>query len=173
MPKLKHLMLFKDFKIQSIGANSNLYKIVILLHFLACDPIDSCIDNLNKCEDGVYLENDITLSMQKEFLVKGTPLFQLEDNFLNISASDSADSLFCCVVFSIPTDEHGTMKIARYFEFGSFSGFYTNFGHNKIKEMLQLDCLMPYNVYTATDMEMYATRKKKLFLNTKKGINLH
>ena len=107
--------------------------------------------------------------MQKEFLIKGTPLFQLEDNFLSISASDSADALFCCVVFSLPTDEHGTMTIARYFEFGSFSGFYTNFGHNKIKEILQLDCLIPYNVYTATDMEMYSARKKKLFLNTKKG----
>jgi hypothetical protein len=130
--------------------------------------IEQCVENINKCGNGLLLENDIASTMSKGMLDKKSPLFKLEDNFLNLASSGSTDSLFYCCVLSVQTEDHEEVFIARFFEHGTLEGFFRNVCHSRLKDNLKLTTpLLPYKVYTETDVDADNNRNKMLFCSKK------
>lgn len=70
-----------------------------------------------------------------------------EDTLLSLATDDDVDGIFLCSI--VHADAEQTM--ARYFEFGAFSGFYLNVMGSMIKERYAWNVL-PYNIYTEKDV---------------------
>ena len=127
------------------------------------------MNNINKCQDGHLVENNISLAMEKLFDGKMPPLFKMEDNCLTLALSGSTDCLFMCVVFSIKTEEDKVRTVARFFESGTLIGFFQNVGHKYLKETLNNDDILPYRVYTKEDIEKATLRSDALYSSRKNG----
>ena len=74
-----------------------------------------------------------------------------------------------CIVFSIKTENNEVHTMARFFESGTLKGFFQNVGFNFLKETLNLEVILPYQVYTRRDIEKATQRSESLYSSRKNG----
>ena len=123
--------------------------------------------NILKCTDGISIEADITDKLQHGYFGAKCPLYTLEDNLLSLASSETIDGVFfCCVIYGSTDD---AVPIARFQEFGAFSGFYWSVMHAKLKEKFN-ENVFPYKTYTSQDVEMESKRSGSLFTSRRKGM---
>ena len=83
-----------------------------------------------------------------------------------IASTNTVDGIFYCLIIKVDLCD-GIHYIARYFEYGAFTGFYQSTAHEKIK--MQIECieLLPYSIYTEQGISLEKTRESQLFVERK------
>ncbi|XP_057302291.1 uncharacterized protein LOC130636556 isoform X1 [Hydractinia symbiolongicarpus] len=109
--------------------------------------INNALNCLKKCQDGIALEIDFTQKMRNGYFKSFCSMLAAEDTLLSLATDDDVDGIFLCSI--VHADAEQTM--ARYFEFGAFSGFYLNVMGSMIKERYAWN-VFPYNIYTEKDV---------------------
>ena len=108
------------------------------------------------------LDVAINTTLEENLFSNAPAMFNVEDSYLSLASASTADGIFYCLIMKIDFSDK-TYYVARYFEYGTFTGFYQYAAHEKIKE--QIDCieLLPYCVYTEQDISLEKRRDLKLF----------
>ena len=83
-----------------------------------------------------------------------------------IASTNTVDGIFYCLIIKVDLCD-GIHYIARYFEYGAFTGFYQSTGHEKIKMQIEWTELLPYSVYTEQGISLEKTRESQLFVERK------
>ena len=83
-----------------------------------------------------------------------------------IASTNTVDGIFYCLIIKVDLCD-GIHYIARYFEYGAFTGFYQSTAHEKIK--MQIECIerLPYSIYTEQGISLEKTRESQLFVERK------
>ena len=93
-------------------------------------------------------------------------ILNVEDSYLSLASTNTVDDIFYCLIIKVDLCD-GIHYIARYFEYGAFTGFYQSTAHEKIKMQIECTELLPYSVYTEQDISLEKTRESQLFVERK------
>lgn len=147
----------------------------VLFYWLQCNflcylidtKVTAAFENLNKCSSAMLLENEISSLMQSTFCKSNNSMILLEENLLSLASSELYDDIFYCnaVKFII---NNKVWFVARYFESGGFKNCFLKAGNEKLRTLLNVDCLLPYSIFTEEDIGMEKIRISELFMGHKK-----
>ena len=86
-----------------------------------------------------------------------------------IASTNTIDGIFYCLIIKVDLCD-GIHYIARYFEYGAFTGFYQSTAHEKIK--MQIECieLLPYSVYTEQGISLEKKESHSYLLKESKKV---
>ena len=102
------------------------------------------------------LDVAMNTASEENLLYNFPAIFNMKDLHLPLESANTVDGFFCCLVIKVDLRDT-RYYIARYFEYGSFSGFYQSTACEKIK--MQIECieLLPYCVFTEYDISLKKT----------------
>ncbi|XP_065662188.1 uncharacterized protein LOC136084880 isoform X2 [Hydra vulgaris] len=115
------------------------------------------MENLNRCGSSIAIEN----AMAKTVILI-PPVLQVEESLLSLGSHGNVDGIFHCLLIKVDVLGKETY-LARYFEFGSFTAFFENVAHAKLKQDLEIEEILPYCAFTIKDVEMEILLKNKTF----------
>ena len=75
-------------------------------------------------------------------------IFHVDDSYLSLASTNTVDSVFYCFIIKVDLCD-GIHYIARYFEYGAFTGFFQSTVHEQIKMEIECNELLSYSLYTA------------------------
>nr|XP_047137215.1 uncharacterized protein LOC105847614 isoform X3 [Hydra vulgaris] len=121
------------------------------------DKVMIAMENLNRCGSSIAVENAMVKT-----LILIPPVLQVEESLLTLGSHGNVDGIFHCLLIKV--DALGKeMYLARYFEFGSFTAYFENVAHAKLKKNLEIKEILPYRVFTMKDVEMEILLKNETF----------
>ena len=125
--------------------------------------VDVALHNIYECGEAMSLDVAMNAALEENLFSNAPAMFNVEDSYLSLASDNTADGIFYCLVMKVDLSDR-SYYVARYFEYGSFIGFYQSTAHKKIKEQIECIKLLPYCVYTEQDISLEKTRCLKLFL---------
>ena len=108
------------------------------------------------------LDVAINAALEENLFSNAPAIWNVEDSYLSLASASTADGIFYCILIKVDFSDK-TYYVARYFEYGTFTGFYQSTAHEKIKKQIDCNELLPYCVYTEEDINLEKRRGLKLF----------
>ena len=117
------------------------------------------------------LDVAMNTALEENLFSNFSAIFNVEDSYLSLASTSTIDGIFYCLIIKVDLSD-GMHYIARYFEYGAFTGFYKSIAHEKIK--MQIECieLLPYSVYTEQDISLEKARESQLFVERKSKVRV-
>ncbi|XP_065653453.1 uncharacterized protein LOC136080565 isoform X2 [Hydra vulgaris] len=116
------------------------------------------MENPNRCGSSIAIENAMTKTV-----IFIPPVLQVEESLLSLGSHGNVDGIFHCLLIKVDVLGKKTY-LARYFEFGSFTAFFENVAHAKLKQDLEIEEILPYCAFTIKDVEMEILLKNETFV---------
>ena len=115
---------------------------------------DIALNNIYECAEATSLDVAMNTTLEKNLFSNLPAIFNVKDS------ANIVDGIFNCLIIKVDLYD-GIHYIARYFEYGAFTGFYQSTAHEKIK--MQIECieLLPYSVYTEQGISLEKNKRAR------------
>ena len=120
--------------------------------------------NLTKCQEAIEQDQYFSKAMMDGYFSKSNGIFTTEDLLLELAATDVCNGIFYASIIKLNENEY----ISRYFEHGSFCGFFETF-YLKASDEFNFAGMIPYCVYTDKDVKFEKERHGNQYLGLRNG----
>ena len=127
---------------------------------------DIALHNIYECAEAMALDVAMHTALEENLFSNFPAIFNVEDSDLSLASTNTVDGIFYCLIIKVYLCD-GIHHIARYFEYGAFTGFYQSTAHEKIKMQIEFIKLLSCYVYTEQDISLEKTRESQLFVKRK------
>ena len=127
---------------------------------------DIALHNFYERAEAISLDVAMNTALEENRFSNFPAIFHVDDSYLSLASTNTVDSVFYCFIIKVDLCDR-IHYIARYFEYGAFTGFYQSTAHEKIKMQIECNELLPYSAYTEQDISLEKTRQSQLFVERK------
>ena len=151
--------------IEELCLNDSLVSLMSNIEFFSSllGAADIALQNIYECAEAMSLDVAMNTTMEENLFSNFPAIFHVEDSYLSLASTNTVDGIFYCLIIKVDLCD-GIHYIARYFEYGAFTGFYQSTAHEKIKMQIECNELLPYSAYTEQDISLEKTRQSQLFV---------
>ena len=89
---------------------------------------DIALQNIYECAEAMSLDVAMNTTMEENLFSNFPAIFHVEDSYLPSASTNTVDGIFYCLIIKVDLCDR-IHYIARYFEYGAFTGFYQSTAH--------------------------------------------